>query len=241
MHETTVHDVKSKTEITTAEVALRGIQFSYRLGDQDIPALRGIDLDIQRGEFLGILGPSGSGKTTLLNLIGLIEPVQQGSYHWQGRDLAHLTSKESNTIRKFDMGYIFQSFNLFPTLNAYDNIEFFLTRQGLAPKERTERVEWALNSVELWEHRLKRPLEMSGGQRQRVAIARALAKKPRFIIADEPTASLDHQTGQRIMEVLANLNRETKCTFVVSSHDPMVRSYLRRTVHIQDGVIVNAH
>lgn len=240
MPEVIAPEVSVRSEARAAEVALKNVQFSYTLGDQKIPALRGLDLEIEHGEFIGILGPSGSGKTTLLNLIGLIEPLQEGGYEWRGQDLAKLNSNQRNSIRKFEMGYIFQSFNLFPTLNAYDNIEFFLTRQNVPAKERSERVSWALNAVELWDHRFKRPLEMSGGQRQRVAIARALAKRPRFILADEPTASLDQSTGQRIMEVLSHLNKETKCTFVISSHDPMVRTYLRRTVHIQDGVIVNA-
>ncbi|PWU21021.1 MAG: hypothetical protein C5B49_03240 [Bdellovibrio sp.] len=231
---------KEMTKAPTLGVQLKGIQFNYTLGKQSIPALRGLDLNLVAGDFVGVLGPSGSGKTTLLNLVGLIEPLQEGVYLWEDKDVRHLRDQDRNAIRKYEMGYIFQSFNLFPTLDAYDNVEFFLTRQNMAATERKERVEWALKGVNLWEHRNKRPLEMSGGQRQRVAIARALAKRPKFIIADEPTASLDHKTGQTIMEELAKLNRETQCTLLVSSHDPMVRGFLKRTIHLQDGVIGHA-
>jgi len=222
-------------------VDLQNIHFSYALGSQQVAALRGLDLSVAPGDFLGVLGPSGSGKTTLLNIIGLIESPQVGRYQWRGQDVTTLSNIERNTIRRFQMGYIFQSFNLFPTLSAYENVEFFLTRQGLSLGERKERVEWALNAVEIWAHRTKKPLEMSGGQRQRVAIARALAKRPQFIIADEPTASLDQQTGRKIMEVLARMNQDIRCTLIISSHDPMVHGYLKRTIHIQDGVVANAH
>lgn len=221
-----------------SDISLRNIEFSYWLGGQEYRALDGLNLEINKGEFVGVLGPSGSGKTTLLNVIGMIEEIQKGDFLYEGKNLRDMNPKEKNHIRKFQIGYIFQAFNLFPTLTAYENVEFFLSRQGLEAEERKSRVEWALNAVELWEHRNKRPLEMSGGQRQRVAIARALAKRPHILIADEPTASLDQKTGRKVMEVLVKMNQETNCTFMISSHDQMVQEYLKRVIHIKDGKAV---
>lgn len=221
-----------------ADLSLKNIQFSYWLGGQEYKALDNISLEIKKGEFVGILGPSGSGKTTLLNLLGMIEDLQKGDFTWEGQDLRKITATEKNKIRKFQIGYIFQAFNLFPTLTAFENVEFFLARQGLGLTERRTQVEWALNAVDLWNQKDKRPLEMSGGQRQRVAIARALAKKPQVIIADEPTASLDQATGRKVMEVLKKLNTEMNCTFMVSSHDPMVQDYLKRVIQLKDGKTV---
>lgn len=221
-----------------ADLSLKNIQFSYWLGGQEYKALDNISLEIKKGEFVGILGPSGSGKTTLLNLLGMIEDLQKGDFTWEGQDLRKITASEKNKIRKFQIGYIFQAFNLFPTLTAFENVEFFLARQGMGLAERKSQVEWALNAVELWNQKDKRPLEMSGGQRQRVAIARALAKKPQVIIADEPTASLDQATGRKVMEVLKKLNTEMNCTFMVSSHDPMVQDYLKRVIQLKDGKTV---
>lgn len=221
-----------------ADISLKKIEFSYWLGGQQYKALDGIDLQINKGEFVGILGPSGSGKTTLLNVLGMIEDIQKGEFEWEGKNLRTMSPKDKNTIRKYQIGYIFQAFNLFPTLTAFENVEYFLSRQGIEPQERKARVEWALNSVELWNHKDKRPLEMSGGQRQRVAIARALAKRPHVLIADEPTASLDQATGRKVMEVLMKMNTELNCTFLISSHDPMVQDYLKRIVRLKDGKTV---
>ncbi len=224
-----------------SDVSLKNIEFSYWLGGQQFKALDGLNLEINKGEFVGVLGPSGSGKTTLLNVMGMIEEIQKGEFLWEGKNLKLMTSKEKNQIRKFQIGYIFQGFNLFPTLSAFENVDYFLSRQGLNPRERKVRVEWALQSVELWEHKNKRPLEMSGGQRQRVAIARALAKKPHIIIADEPTASLDQATGRKVMEVLVKMNTELNCTFMISSHDVMVQEYLKRVIRIKDGKAVGGN
>lgn len=221
-----------------SDVSLKNIEFSYWLGGQQYKALDNISLEINKGEFVGILGPSGSGKTTLLNVLGMIENPQKGQFTWEGKDLAQMTPKDKNHIRKYQIGYIFQAFNLFPTLTAFENVEYFLSRQGIEAPERKVRVEWALNAVELWNHKDKRPLEMSGGQRQRVAIARALAKKPHVLIADEPTASLDQATGRKVMEVLMKMNTELNCTFMISSHDPMVQDYLKRVIRLKDGKTV---
>ena len=176
---------------------LSGVNFQYHLGTLLVQALRNIDLKIDAGDFVCFRGPSGSGKTTLLNLLGLIEPPQEGTTLFEGEDLSKLSETQKNHIRRFRIGFVFQNFHLIPVLRADENVEYFLARQGLPKKERQERVETALKAVGLWEHRNKKPLEMSGGQRQRVAIARALAKHPHVIVADEPTASLDSSTGKQ--------------------------------------------
>jgi len=209
-----------KTESTLYQV--KDLKFNYRLGSQEVHALRGVSLSLQRGQFYCLCGPSGSGKTTLLNVLGLIEPVQNGQVLMDGKNLGQLSESEKNEIRRFHVGFIFQTFQLFPVLSAEENVEFFLARQGLGSKERKERTQEAIRAVGLWDHRQKKPMEMSGGQRQRVAIARALAKRPNVLIADEPTASLDQATGKEIMEILVKLNEERGMTLILSSHDPMV-------------------
>jgi putative ABC transport system ATP-binding protein len=215
----------------------RGLAFAYRLGALGVPALRGVDLAVERGGFYCLAGPSGSGKTTLLNLLGLVEAPQEGTLRFDGRDVAALGEREKNRIRRFRLGFIFQTFNLFPVLRADENVEYFLARQGLPRAERRTRLEQALRDVGLWEQRRQRPGELSGGQRQRVAIARALAKRPVVIIGDEPTASLDQETGRAIIDVLLGLNSRYGVTVIVSSHDPMVQSLATRRVELRDGRI----
>lgn len=211
--------------------------FSYDFGTLKANALNGISLDIARGEFLCLSGPSGSGKTTLLNLLGLIEPVQAGDIQLNGASLKALSEREKNQIRRYRIGFVFQTFQLFPVLSATENVEYFLTRQGIAATERKKRVQEALESVGVWDQRNKKPSAMSGGQRQRVAIARALAKQPEVIIADEPTANLDQANGKGVMEIFARLNAERNITLILSSHDPMVHSFSRRQVRLADGKI----
>ncbi len=215
-----------------------GIVFNYRLGTQSVPALNGLDISLERGGFYCLAGPSGSGKTTLLNLLGLIENMQTGSLLFDGTDLSRLGEKDKNPIRRFHIGYIFQTFNLLPVLRADENVEYFLHRQGVPAQERRQRVADALNAVGLWEHRHKRPAEMSGGQRQRVGIARALAKKPDLIIGDEPTASLDQETGKGIIDTLVALNRSSGVTVILSSHDPMVQARSQHVIGLRDGQVV---
>jgi len=216
-----------------------GIAFNYRLGTQTVPALNGVDISLERGGFYCLAGPSGSGKTTLLNVLGLIENMQTGSLLFDGTDLAKISERDKNRIRRFRIGYVFQTFNLLPVLRTDENVEYFLRRQGLAAQERRQRVEDALNAVGLWEHRHKRPAEMSGGQRQRVAIARALAKKPDLIIGDEPTASLDQETGKGIVDTLVALNRSSGVTVILSSHDPMVQARSQHVIGLRDGRVVS--
>jgi len=215
----------------------RGLSFEYRLGANRVMALDDVSLTIGTQDFVAISGPSGSGKSTLLNLLGMIEPLQKGDVFFDGRSYQELTEKERNWVRRFRLGFIFQNFNLIDILNAEENVEYFLGSQGLSLNERKTRVEWALKAVELWEHRFKRPHQMSGGQRQRVAIARALAKKPRVILADEPTASLDQATGQEIVKLLKRLNQTEGLTIIVSSHDPMVLEQAPKRIRLRDGRI----
>jgi putative ABC transport system ATP-binding protein len=221
--------VKSLYECST-------LTFSYQLEMQKVEALRGINLKVDAGEQLLIMGPSGSGKSTLLNLLGLIEPVQSGEIMFEGQAFSKLSEKEKNHIRRYKIGFIFQSFLLFEVLTAAENVEYFLTRQGLPAAERKKRVAAALDAVGISAQANKRPPEMSGGQRQRVAIARALAKHPAVIIADEPTASLDQKTSRDILEVLQSL-RSQGVSIIMSSHDPLAQSYASRIVHIMDGTM----
>ncbi|MBC7658346.1 MAG: ABC transporter ATP-binding protein [Chitinophagaceae bacterium] len=210
------------------------LNFAYKLEKQKVKALQGVDLSVQSGEQLLIIGPSGSGKSTLLNLLGLIEPLQKGEIIFQGQSFSRLSEKERNAIRRFKIGFIFQSFLLFEVLTAAENVEYFLSRQGLSRSERKKRVADALEAVGIGDQAHKRPPEMSGGQRQRVAIARALAKHPAVIIADEPTASLDQKTSRDILDVLKSL-RTQGVSVIMSSHDPLAESYASRIVHIMDG------
>jgi len=213
----------------------KNLNHNYSLGNRTVQALNNVSLSIHPGDFTCLVGPSGSGKSTLLNLLGLIEPLQEGSIGFDGVNFTELTELEKNKIRRFDLGFIFQSFNLLEVLGADENVEYFLTRQGIAPQERSERTEAALKSVNLWKHRRQKPTEMSGGQRQRVAIARALAKNPKVILADEPTASLDQKTGREIMEILKRLNEEQGVTIIMATHDPMAISYAKKVIRLVDG------
>lgn len=222
------------------------LHFRYQLGAQKVTALAGVSARIESGECVGLIGPSGSGKTTLLGLLGLIEPLQEGSLEFNGQPLDRLSEKEKNAIRRHQIGFVFQNFLLFPVLSAFENVEYFLIRQARGwggtrstRAERAERVEESLRQVGLWEHRHKRPLEMSGGQRQRVAIARAMAKQPSVILADEPTASLDQATGRQVMEIFSRVNRERGVTVIFSSHDPMAQSFASRQIRLVDGRVLH--
>jgi putative ABC transport system ATP-binding protein len=231
----------NKQSGTSAIYEATDIEFEYTLGSEHVHALRGVSLSIPHGAFVCLMGPSGSGKTTLLNLFGLIEQMQKGRLTLLGDDVSTMTEGAKNNARRFRIGFVFQTFQLIPVLRADENVDYFLARQGLPSKERKLRVEESLSAVGLWEHRMKKPLEMSGGQRQRVAIARALAKKPEVIIADEPTASVDQKTGRELMETFAKIHDERKVAIVVSSHDPMVQSFAPSRIMLQDGKITGTH
>lgn len=214
------------------------LNYHYELGHQRVDALRDLTLEIEKGGLYCLSGPSGSGKTTLLNLLGLISRVQDGQLIYNDQHLENLRESHKDRIRRFEIGFIFQVFNLFPVLSAQENVEYFVQRQGVGLKERRRRAQQALEDVGLWECRSRRPLELSGGQRQRVAIARALAKQPEVIIGDEPTANLDQSTGRDIMKILNQLNARYGVTFVLSSHDPMVQESCPQRLRLQDGSLV---
>ncbi len=217
--------------------SLKDVSFSYLLGKQKFFALNKLTLDIPSCSLITISGPSGSGKSTLLNLLGLIEPLQTGEILFLGENFSEMSDTRKNEIRKFDIGFIFQQFHLIPVLTAQENIEYFLIRQNLSKEEIEVRTKEALVAVGLWEHRHKKPSELSGGQKQRVAIARALAKKPKVIIGDEPTGSLDQKTGRGIMELFASLVEEKGISIILTTHDPMVQTFSHQNFHFNDGVL----
>jgi putative ABC transport system ATP-binding protein len=226
---------KNKTE---SLFSLKNVNFDYYLGTQKVTALRSLNLEIPSHSLITISGPSGSGKSTLLNLLGMIEPLQEGEIIFQNEQFSSMSAKRRNEIRKFNIGFIFQQFHLIPVLTAEENVEYFLSRQNLSKEEIQKRTHEALVAVGLWEHRKQKPAELSGGQKQRVAIARALAKKPEVIIGDEPTGSLDQKTGRGIMEIFAKLVEEKKISIILTTHDPMVQSFAHQNFHFQDGELV---
>ncbi len=224
-----------------AIVQLRNIVKTYRLGQTDYKALKGIDLDIEEGELSAILGPSGSGKTSILNILGCLDVATSGSYELGGRAIVATDSDELAPIRSKEIGFVFQTFNLIPVLDVIENVDLALTCAGMPRSaKRTSRVEEVIEAVGLSKHKRHRPDELSGGQRQRVAIARALAPEPRLILADEPTASLDTETALEIIELFVRLNQERNATILFSTHDPRVLSHVRRQIHLKDGLIDDA-
>ncbi|MGH7303426.1 MAG: ABC transporter ATP-binding protein [Candidatus Rokuibacteriota bacterium] len=214
---------------------LRGVSQRYTVGGQVVHALDQVDLEVSRGEFLAVAGPSGSGKTTLLNLLGLVDTPVTGSMRFEGGAVAELDEGARTRIRRERIGYIFQTFNLIPVLTAYENVEYFLLKRGVGADEVRRRVSEALGAVGVAEQARRRPSEMSAGQRQRVAIARALVRDADVILADEPTAALDHATGRGLIDLMKKLNREKGTAFVFSTHDPRVLAAAERVVWLEDG------
>ncbi len=221
------------------EVAkVENVTKTYKVGDVETQALRGVNLCIESGEFTALVGPSGSGKTTLLQLIGCLDQPTSGHVFVNGKDVSKLNRNKRADMRRGTIGFIFQFFALIPTLSAYENIEMPLLLNGHSAAERRERVNQLLEWVDLTDRANNRPDQLSGGQQQRVAIARALATKPALILADEPTANLDTPNGKQVMEIMTRLNQETGVTFVFATHDPRVIQYARRVVTLRDGMIV---
>jgi putative ABC transport system ATP-binding protein len=222
-------------------VSIRDATKSYNLGKVVVPALRGVSLDIEAGEFMSIAGPSGSGKTTLLNLIGCVDVPTSGSVHVDGHDISKMSERELTSLRLHTIGFIFQSFNLVNVLDVYRNVELPLLLQRVhKAEERKTRVMDLLTKVGLRDFIKHRPGELSGGQRQRVAIARALVSRPKLVLADEPTANLDSVTGQNIIDLMKELNQEQHTTFVFSTHDARVMSHAQRVVRLADGKLAAA-
>jgi len=219
-------------------VRLSNLQKDYRLGRVDVRALRDVSLDIEAGEVVALAGPSGSGKTTLLNIIGCVDKPTSGRVVLDGKDVTGIPLHALALDRRDAIGYIFQTFNLIPVLSAFENVEFPLLLKGVKRGERQKRVTQWLEKVGLADKAKNRPDQLSGGQRQRVAIARAMVGEPKLILADEPTANLDSETGAQILDLMQSLNAETGRTFVFATHDPAVMARASRIVSLRDGAVV---
>jgi putative ABC transport system ATP-binding protein len=219
-------------------IQLNGINRTFTLGDSQVHALRNINLNIARGEYIAVMGPSGSGKSTLLNLIGLLDRADTGTYKLEGRDVTTLSQDELAKVRSERVGFIFQSFHLVPRLTAAANIELPLTLSGISASERIKRVTQALKEYGLTDRAHHRPNELSGGQRQRVAIARATILRPAVLLADEPTGNLDRTTGEDVLRLLEALNAQGM-TLIVVTHDQTLGVRARRQIKMEDGSIVS--
>lgn len=211
----------------------------YWDGKTVVHALQGIDLAVEPGEFIAIEGPSGSGKTTLLNLVGGLDDVTYGQLILGGQDLATLRPNTLSQLRLYDIGFIFQAYNLIPVLNAEENVAFTMLLQEVPVHERKRRAIDMLQRVGLGDVIHRKPAALSGGQQQRVAVARAIVTHPKVVLADEPTANLDSETGARLLEMMKQLNEEEQKTFIFSTYDPMVMEYAQRLVLLKDGCIIS--
>lgn len=225
---------------TLAFIQGRQLRKTYQLGKTSVDALRGVDFAIERGEYVCIAGPSGAGKSTLLNLIGMLDVPTSGELYFAGEKITGKSDQEVHDFRKSRVTFIFQSFNLIPVLDAYENIEFPLLIQNVVRQERRRRIEQITAAVGIGPYLHHKPDELSGGQRQRVAIARALVTQPELVLGDEPTANLDSVTGQTILELMRDMNREQRTTFVVASHDEAVMQEADRVIRVVDGLIQSA-
>ena len=220
-------------------VELNDVKKTYRTGPIEVPALRGINLQVAFGEFLAIAGPSGCGKTTLLNIIGGLDRADTGEVLVDGKNLQLLSSGDLARLRLERLGFVFQAYNLLPVLTALENAEFTLLLQGVPTKQRKVRVEKLFAEIGLAGLENRRPGELSGGQQQRVAVARAMVSEPALILADEPTANLDSVTATALLEVMEQLNRAHGTTFVYATHDPQVMERAHRLIRLRDGQIVS--
>ncbi|MCK4543302.1 MAG: ABC transporter ATP-binding protein [Spirochaetales bacterium] len=223
-----------------AIIELNKVVKNYSLGKVQVKAVRGVEISIEKGDFVSIAGPSGSGKTTILNMIGCIDTPTTGTVRINNSSTGDLSDKELTTLRHRTLGFIFQLFNLIPVLNVYENIEFplLLGKQKMDKQEKKEWIDTLIEEVGLKEWRNHRPNELSGGQRQRVAIARALVTKPQIVLADEPTANLDSKTGEDIIRLMKMINREQQTTFVFSTHDPDIVEIADHIIRLHDGLVV---
>jgi len=218
-------------------IQLRGLTKVYGTGDAAFHALRGVDLDILRGEFLAVMGPSGSGKSTLMNLLGCLDTPTSGSYNFKGIEVETLNKDQRSLIRRHALGFIFQGFNLLARTSALENVELPLLYRGYSRKERHDRAREALARVGLVNKERNTPAELSGGQQQRVAIARAIVTNPDTLFADEPTGNLDSKTTHEIMELLNRLNSEQGISIIMVTHEEDVASNAKRIIHVIDGLI----
>jgi len=217
---------------------LKEVKKIYQQGKIKVPALRCVDLHVEEGEFTTIFGPSGSGKTTLLNMIGCLDTPTEGEIRLNDKKVSDLSRKALAMTRRYNIGFVFQSYNLIPVLTAYENVEFAIRlidhTSALQIKEKVLKI---LDEVGLKGLENRRPNELSGGEKQRVAIARALVKEPKLVLADEPTANLDSENAAGVVDIMRKMNKELKTTFIFSTHDPMVMKYARRLINLKDGMI----
>lgn len=217
---------------------LNKVKKSYQQGKIEVPALRGIDLTVEEGEFTIVFGPSGCGKTTLLNMLGCLDTPTEGEICLNGRKISDLSKKDLAMIRRYNIGFIFQNYNLIPVLTAYENVEFALRLiEDSSEKQIKEKVLKMLEEVGLKGLETRRPNELSGGEQQRVAIARALVKEPKIVLADEPTANLDSKTGIEVIKIMVKMNQELGTTSIFSTHDPQIMKYAKRLINLKDGMI----
>ena len=219
-------------------IKMQGIRKIYRTEHVETHALDSFDLDVQAGEFIAIMGPSGSGKTTLLNLTGLLDGFDHGSYILDGEDVTTLSDRQMSRIRNLKIGFIFQTFNLIPDLNVFDNVDVPLRYRGLPAKRRRAAIEEALSTVGLRSRSKHLPSQLSGGQQQRVAVARAIVGRPRLILADEPTGNLDSAMANDIMDLLEDIN-ENGTTVMMVTHDPDLAHRAARQIHLLDGSLID--
>jgi putative ABC transport system ATP-binding protein len=219
-------------------IETKGISKIYDKDTVPVHALNGVDLTFSKGEFASIVGPSGSGKTTLLNIIGGLDDPTEGLVFIDGINITALNNRKKTEFRMNNIGFVFQSFNLIPVLTAKENVEFVMQLQGRSKVERDKRTNELLDSVGLSNKKNIRPNKLSGGQQQRVAVARALASKPKFILADEPTANLDSKSTENLLEIMEKLNKEENVTFIFSTHDVRVMNKARRIITIEDGKVI---
>jgi putative ABC transport system ATP-binding protein len=217
------------------------VKKTYRQGEIDVQALRGISLSIKKGDFLALAGPSGSGKTTMLNIIGGLDSADSGKVTVNGNALEEMNQSQLANLRLHHIGFVFQAFNLIPVLSAAENVEYVMLLQGIPQTERRQRARSILDDVGLGDKYNRRPAELSGGQQQRVAVARAIVSNPSIVLADEPTANLDSKTGKGLLDMMKKMNQEKKVTFIFSTHDRMVMNYADRLLRIRDGRLVADH
>jgi putative ABC transport system ATP-binding protein len=213
----------------------------YRLGENKVHALKGVNLELHKGEFVAFMGPSGSGKTTLLNLIGVLDKPSKGKIYVNNTDLTILKERELTKLRRGTIGFIFQFYNLIPVLSAFENVELPMLIAGVPSKEREARAHELLKMVGLADRVHHRPDELSGGEQQRVAIVRALANRPSIVLADEPTGDLDSKTGKEVVQALHDLSNREGATVIIVTHDPVVASMTSRVFEMRDGLIIQEH
>ncbi|HNP72886.1 MAG TPA: ABC transporter ATP-binding protein [Kouleothrix sp.] len=219
-------------------IAINDMQKIYRMGDVEVPALRGVSFTINRGEFVAVMGPSGSGKSTLMNMIGCLDTPTSGSYILDGAEVATLNGTDLALVRARKLGFVFQQYMLLPRQNALRQVEMPLIYRGVPTAERHRRAETALRIVGMGQRLAHKPNELSGGQQQRVAIARAMVGSPAVLLADEPTGALDTRTSEEIMLILTRLNREQNLTIVLVTHEPEIAAYAQRILTMRDGLLV---